>query len=119
MMARIAASGRLSDEEFERMNRRNKRINWDEYEWVRDHCGSCMEVGAEVQGQSDLKQEGVEFPSALVFGATANMVDIEDKTISEGRFISADEVARSAFVVVLGGDIKDKFFPTPIRLGRC
>ena len=47
MMARIAASGHLSDEEYERMNRRNKRINWDDYEWVRDHCASCIEVGAQ------------------------------------------------------------------------
>ena len=38
MMARMAFHGRLSDEEFERVNRRNKRINWDDYEWVRDHC---------------------------------------------------------------------------------
>lgn len=118
MMARLAASARLSDEEFERMNRRNKRINWDDYEWVRDHCGSCAEVGAAVQGQADLKQEGVEFPSALVFGVTANMVDIEDKTIAEGRFISTDEVQRSAFVVVLGGDIKDKFFPNIDPVGK-
>jgi putative ABC transport system permease protein len=118
MMARIAASGRLSDEEFERMNRRNKRINWDDYEWVRDHCASCTEVGAAVQGQADLKQEGVEFPAALVFGVTANMVDIEDKTIAEGRFISADEVQRSAFVVVLGGDIKEKFFRNTDPIGK-
>src|SRR3989442_14233679 len=110
MIARMAFSGQMSDDEFERRNRRNKRINWDDYEWVRDHCGSCSDVGAEVQGQADLKQEGVEFPSALVFGATANMVDIEDKTMAEGRFISADEVQRSAFVCVLGGDIKEKFF---------
>lgn len=118
MMARIAASGRLSDEEFEKMNRRNKRINWDDYEWVRDHCTSCTDVGAQVQGQADIKQEGIEFPSALVFGATANMVDIEDKTIAEGRFISNDEVQRSAFVVVLGGDIKDKFFPNTDPIGK-
>src|ERR1700704_5370494 len=118
MMARIAFSGRLSDEEFERMNRRNKRLNWDDYEWVRDHCASCTDIGAEVQGQADLKQEGVEFPGALVFGATANMVDIEDKTIAEGRFISPDEVQRSAFVVVLGGDIKEKFFPNVDPIGK-
>jgi putative ABC transport system permease protein len=118
MMARIAASGRLSDEEFERMNRRNKRINWDDYEWVRDHCSSCAEVGAEVASQVDLAQEGVEFPGALIFGATANMVDIEDKTISEGRFISPDEVQRSALVVVLGSDIKEKFFPNGQAIGK-
>ncbi len=118
MMARIASSQHLSDDEFERMNRRNKRLNWDDYEWVRDHCSTCAEVGAEVGGQTDLSQEGIDFPGALVFGVTANMVDIEDKTIAEGRFISADEVQRSALVVVLGGDIKDKFFPNVDALGK-
>jgi len=118
MIARMASSGRMSDEEFERRNRRNKRINWDDYEWVRDHCGSCAEVGAAVGAQTDLKQDGVEFPGALVFGATANMVDIEDKTIAQGRFISDDEVKRSAMVVVLGGDIKDKFFPNVDAVGK-
>ncbi|MDQ2938537.1 MAG: ABC transporter permease [Acidobacteriota bacterium] len=118
MIARIAFSGHMSDDEFERANRRNKRLNWDDYEWVRDHCGTCAEVGSEVQGQADLKQEGGEFPGALVFGASANMVDIEDKTISEGRFITDDEVQRSAFVVVLGSDIKDKFFPNTDPIGK-
>jgi putative ABC transport system permease protein len=118
MIARIASSGRLSDEDFEKMNRRNKRLNWDDYEWVRDHCGGCTEVGAGVQGQSDLKQEGIEFAGAMVFGVTSNMVDIEDKTISEGRFITPDEVQRSAFVVVLGSDIREKFFPNTDPVGK-
>ncbi len=118
MIARMAATARLSDEEFERRNRRNKRVNWDEYEWVRDHCIGCREVGAASQNQADIKQEGVEFPGALVFGVTANMGDIEEKTIAEGRFISDDEVKRSALVVVLGGDIKDKFFPNTSPIGK-
>ncbi|MGH9883218.1 MAG: ABC transporter permease, partial [Pyrinomonadaceae bacterium] len=118
MIARMAYHGRMSDDEYEKRNRRNRRLNWDDYEWVRDHCASCAEVGAGVQGQSDLKQDGLEFPGALVFGATANMVDIEDKTIAEGRFISPDEVQRSALVCVLGGDIKDKFFSQGSALGK-
>ena len=118
MIARIAANGRLSDEDFERMNRRNKRLNWDDFEWVKDHCKSCLEVGAQSQGQADLKQDDIEFPGALVFGSSANMVDIEDKTIVEGRFISADEVQRSALVCVLGGDIKDKFFANTDAIGK-
>jgi putative ABC transport system permease protein len=118
MIARIAASGHLSDEDFERMNRRNKRLEWDDYEWVQEHCRSCEEVGAQVQNQTDLSQEGIEFPSAMVFGVTANMVDIEDKTIAEGRYITADEVERSALVVVLGSDIKEKFFPGKEAVGQ-
>jgi len=118
MIARMAHSGRMSDEEFERRNRRNKRLNWDDYEWVRDHCVTCAEVGAAVGGGTDLKQDGIEFPGCIVFGVTSNMVDIEDKTIEVGRFISTDEVGRSALVVVLGGDIKDKFFPNQDAIGK-
>lgn len=118
MIARMAFSGDMDDEEFERRNRRNKRLTWEDYEWVRDHCLSCAEVGAAAGSGTDLKQDGIEFPGAAVLGATANMVDIEDKTIESGRFISADEVQRSAFVVVLGADIKEKFFPNTDPIGK-
>ena len=118
MIARMAFSGHMDDEEFERRNRRNKRLNWDDYEWVRDHCPSCSEVGAGVGSGIDLKQDGIEFPGAQVFGHSANMVDIEDKTIEFGRFISEDEVQRSALVVVLGAEIKEKFFPNQDAIGK-
>ena len=118
MIARMAFSGDMDDEEFERRNRRNKRLNWDDYEWVRDHCGSCSEVGAQVGSGTDLRQDGIEFIGAQVFGSSANMVDIEDKEIEAGRFISDDEVKRSALVVVLGGDIKEKFFPNTDAIGK-
>lgn len=118
MMARMAFHGRMSDEEFERLNRRNKQLTWEDYEWVRDHCGSCSEVGAQSNGGTDLKQDGIEFPGARILGVSANMVDIEDKTIEDGRFIWPDEVERSAFVCVLGADIKEKFFPHTNAVGK-
>src|SRR3989449_6126123 len=118
MIARMAFQGHMSDDEYERRNRRNKRLNWDDYEWVRDHCTSCSEVGVEIGNQVDLKQGGIEFPGAIVFGVTSNMAEIEDKTIVDGRFISPDEVERSALVAVLGGDIKDKFFPNTDAIGK-
>jgi putative ABC transport system permease protein len=118
MIARIAFQGHLSSEDFERMNRRNKRLNWDDYEWIRDNCTTCSEVGVEVGNQTDLKQDGIEFPGALVLGVTSNMSEIEDKTMTDGRFISPDEVQRSALVCVLGSDIKDKFFADTDAIGK-
>ena len=118
MIARMAFQGHLPDEEYERRNRRNKRLNWDDYEWVRDHCTSCSEVGVEVGTQVDLKQDGIEFPGAIVFGVTSNMSEIEGKTMVDGRFILPEEVQRSALVCVLGGDIKEKFFPSTDAIGR-
>jgi len=111
MIARIAFQGHLSEDEFERMNRRNKRLNWDDYEWVRDHCASCSDIGVEVGNQVDLQQDGIEFPGVTVLGVTSNMADIEDKTIAEGRFITPQDVQLSSLVCVLGYDVKDKYFP--------
>src|SRR3954463_14873299 len=34
MIARMVFHGRLTDEEFERRNRRNRRLDWDDYQWV-------------------------------------------------------------------------------------
>src|SRR5687768_2383236 len=76
MIARMASHGRLSDDEYEKMNRRNKRLLWDDYEWVRDRCKGCAEVGAQSQSGTDLSQDGIQFPGAMVFGSSANMVDI-------------------------------------------
>src|ERR1700752_2014087 len=118
MIARMAFSGHMDDDEFEKMNRRNKRLNWDDYEWVRDHFTTCAEVGVQVGSQVDLKQDGIEFPGAVIFGVTSNMVDIEDKVIADGRFLTPEEVQLSSLVCVLGSEIKDKFFPNSNAIGQ-
>ncbi|HEX2522399.1 MAG TPA: ABC transporter permease, partial [Terriglobia bacterium] len=56
----IGSVGQLTDEEFEKMVKRNKRIEWPELRWVRQACQSCQEVGAEQFGEADLKHEGEE-----------------------------------------------------------
>ncbi|MDX6710048.1 MAG: putative transport system permease protein, partial [Blastocatellia bacterium] len=118
MMARMAFSGRLSADDFERANRRNKKLQWEDYEWVRDNCKDCEEVGAEVATQVDLQQDGQQFFGCIIFGVTAGMGDIEDKEIVDGRFISAEDVTTTSHVCVLGYDIKDKFFPYVDPIGK-
>jgi putative ABC transport system permease protein len=118
MITRLAFMGHMDDAEFERRNRRNKRITWDEFEYIRDHCKNCLYVGAQSNGSADLTQDGIEMPSVQINGVTANVVEIEDKTIVEGRFISADEVSRAASVCVIGADVREKFYPNTTPIGR-
>src|SRR4028118_2115 len=54
MIARLAFSGRMSDEAFERANRRNKKVTYEEYEYVKANCRSCTEVGAQMFSRVDL-----------------------------------------------------------------
>ena len=51
--------------------------------------------------------------------AQAPWPEIEDKTMSDGRFISPDEVQQSAMVCVLGSDIKEKFFANVDAIGKA
>ncbi len=118
MMTRMANMGRISDEEFERRNRRNKDIVWEEYLYIRDNCRLCSSVGASMNAGADITQDGIEMPSVRIIGDTANMVEIEDKTIAVGRFFSDAEVERSAKVCVIGTDLQDKFFPNRNPIGE-
>lgn len=118
MINRMASMGQMSEEEFEKRNRRNKDIKWEEYEYVRDNCNLCSEVGAQINAGADLNLEGIEMPATRIFGVTANMAEIEDKTMSDGRFMTTEESNRISYVCVIGNDVKEKFFPGRSAVGE-
>jgi putative ABC transport system permease protein len=118
MIARIAVNGRLSEEEWEKMMRRNKRLYLSDYEWLKEHCKQCEEVGATIGNGTKLEQNGQELFGTQVNGVTANMGEIENKDIAEGRFIAESEEKNSALVTVIGMDVRDKFFPGGNVIGQ-
>lgn len=118
MITRIASTGRLSDEEFERLNRRNKEVKWDEYLYVKANCPNCSHVGAQNNASAELDREGIEMPAVRIIGNTDNMYEIEDKTMGDGRYFTADEVTRAASVAVIGTDVKKRFFENVSPIGK-
>ena len=110
MIARMAHVGSRTEEEWEAMNRRNKRLDWDDFDWLKAQCTSCKEVGAQAETRIDLKHEGEELYGTELAGVTANMGEIEDKTIAEGRFLLSHEVDNSSYVCVIGWELREKFF---------
>src|SRR3954467_11274199 len=71
MMARFARQGGWTEEEWERAQKRNKVFQIEDYEWMRAHCESCMEVGATANRRMDLRQDGREQFGVEVDGVTA------------------------------------------------
>jgi len=111
MIARMANVGPLSEEEWEKRNKRNKKLTWDDFEWVYGNCSRCQEVGASVSRNVDLHQNGEDLFGTNIERDTANMVEIEDKNIFDGRFIRQTDVDSAAPVIVIGNDLREKFFP--------
>ena len=56
MITRMASTGRMSDEEFERKNRNNKDVIWSEYLYLRANCKNCLYVGAEIGANADVNR---------------------------------------------------------------
>ena len=118
MIARMAHVGSRTEEEWEAMNRRNKRLDWDDFDWLKAQCVSCKEVGAQAETRIDLKHEGEELYATELAGVTANMGEIEDKTIAEGRFLLSHEVDNSSYVCVIGWELREKFFAGLDPIGK-
>src|SRR5262249_13426941 len=100
MIARMANVGPLREEEWGKRNKRNKRLSLEDYEWVLANCSLCQEVGASADRSVDLKENGEELYGTDINGVTANIAEIEDKTIDDGRFIRPSEVESAAAVIV-------------------
>ncbi len=118
MVARMAHTGNMTEEEWQRMDRRNKRLEWDDYDAMVRRCPSCEEVGAQLNARVDIKRGRDEMLGVQVAGVTANMGRIEDKTIEEGRFLLPHEIDHPALVCVIGMDLRERFFPGQDPLGR-
>lgn len=118
MIGRFAHQGRVSEDEWERMQRRNKILYLEDYEWLRENCRSCLEVGAQVQTNINLKENGHETFGTRIMGVTANMSEIENKNIAEGRFIAPHEVDHAALVCVIGAELKEKIFEGRDPIGK-
>jgi len=115
---RFVSQGRLTREQREKMWRRNKRLYIGDYEWLRDRCRSCAEVGAQSDTSINLKHNGRETFFTRIAGVTAEMALVEDKGFSDGRFFTAGEVDRAAYVCVIGAELKEKFFDGRDPIGQ-
>ena len=118
MMDRFAHQGEWSEEDWDRAMKRNKAFRMDDYEWLAANCLKCKEVGAAVDININLKYGSKELFGTAINGVTANMGDIENKTMVAGRFLAPHEVEHAAPVVVIGGDVRLKFFEGVDPIGK-
>jgi len=67
MVARMAGNN-VTEAQWEKMDRRNKRIDWLDVSWVEGHCENCAEVGAQASTRQDLKKGSVELLGTQITG---------------------------------------------------
>jgi len=103
---------------YESARRRNKDVILDDLAALRARGGVIKEAGAQEQQECELKYGADLLQGVSLVAITANMVEIQNKNMTEGRpFFPAEELANRT-VCFIGADIAERFFPTKSPLGE-
>jgi len=103
-----------SDEEWLKMQRRNKPIRMDDYEFLKDSLPGYKSIGAVawLWPRPTVRYESHTLYEVPMRGVTASMIDMGQEQVESGRFISETEYTHSAMVCFIGQDLASEFFPT-------
>ena len=97
---------------------KRKKIEWDDFVAIRDRCTACAAVGASQSTQGAVKRGAERLTGVRIQGGTSNMGDINNVDLEAGRFFTSTEDHRSAFVAVIGSDVRDQLFGKVDPIGR-
>ncbi len=103
---------------YEQARRRNKDVTLDDLIALRAYGGLIKTAGAREQELCELKRGTQVLFGVSLIGATANMLEIENKDVAEGRSFTPVEEEKNRTVCYIGSDIAERFFPAESPLGK-
>jgi putative ABC transport system permease protein len=104
---------------YEQARRRNKDVTMDDLDALRGARGGAIkDVGGQEETQCELKYGAQSLLGVSLQAITANVVEIQNKEIAEGRPFTQAEEASDRLVCFIGADVADRFFPTRSPLGQ-
>lgn len=90
---------------------RYKHIEPEDLAAVAEQCVNCTQVGATASFTARAQSEGRELSDVNIIGESANMGNIDTRTIEQGRFINEIEDQHATHVCLLGAKLVDELFP--------
>jgi putative ABC transport system permease protein len=99
--------------------RRNKDLTLEDYEYLKARATLIGKLGAKARASpSEVKRGGQVIEDVFVAGATANIADIENRDVADGRYISDPENDAAQRVAYIGADVSSKLFPAGNPVGQ-
>ena len=97
---------------------KRKKIDWRDFEIVRDRCRTCEAVAAGQETRAMVRFGSKRFTDVQIRGGTANMAEINNLDLEAGRFFTDSEERHSSLVAVIGSDVRDELFGKLDPIGR-
>ena len=110
ILARIARVGELSEEEWEKLIKRNKRIYPNDLRAVEERCDGCMAISPVLRTRDDAKFGNETFYDADITGVSADLPRIQQLKVAEGRFLNSFDIEHARSLAFIGTDIRKQLF---------
>ena len=107
----------FTGEEFLRENKR-KDITFDDYEYLQRTCTRCLMLAAELSSSGKVVNGKQSTTNTTINGWTANMAEIADLNIVQGRALTPMDDDMGTHGVVVGYDIVDNLLPNVDPIGQ-
>ncbi|HXN74682.1 MAG TPA: ABC transporter permease [Candidatus Acidoferrales bacterium] len=95
-----------------------KKIEIDDMAAVAEGCTACGEVGASASASVRARFADKEQQDVTLYGQSANMADIDTRTVEIGRYFSPSEAEHKTNVCLIGDTIVRELFLGMDPLGR-
>jgi putative ABC transport system permease protein len=95
-----------------------RKIEVEDMSAVAEACTACEEVGGTATATVHARSGDKELQDVSLYGQTANMADIDSKTVEFGRFFTPAEAAKKISVCLIGNTIVRELFLGVDPIGR-
>jgi putative ABC transport system permease protein len=107
-----------SNEQFLKLQRSNKPLVWEEYEFLHDNMTMAKNVGVEQDGLGKVKYRNDALEDVNIRGVTANIGEMDVEEPESGRYISDADNEHRAPVTFIGTDVAKRFFLGTDPIGK-
>jgi putative ABC transport system permease protein len=118
LIAQVANVGRMTRSERAAKLRKNKPIREEDIAYLRMTTGQDILYSPYRNRIEDVKTDTSSYEAAVILGVSAELAEIRDVAIEEGRFFSQQEEDTRQYVATIGQDIRDKLFPGASPIGK-
>jgi putative ABC transport system permease protein len=95
-----------------------RKVELDDMEAIAEKCQKCDLVGATASGTVRARYGDKEVQDVSLSGQTANMADIDTRSVVEGRYFTPSEASHRANVCLVGDTIVQRLFQGINPIGK-
>ena len=103
--------------DYERYQKR-KNILFDDYEYVKENCKSCIGIGAQQATTAKVVRGTQSITDCQIRGYTWQMPSLQNLNITMGRDFTQVDEDHASHVAVIGTDVQDNLFGGVDPLGQ-